>query len=148
MAISMNHDLYAQNYTTKILGQVKIIALVGASNNEARPSHSVMTFLIAHGYTVIPVNPGLAGQTLLGQMVYATLADVPNPVDMVDIFRNSEAAAQVVDEALALAIKPKVIWMQLGVRNDSAAAKAEAAGLQVVMNRCPAIELRHYQRRI
>jgi predicted CoA-binding protein len=102
-----------------------------------------MRFLLGRGYAVVPVNPGLAGQTLLGQQVYATLADVPVAIDMVDIFRNSADAAQIVDEALALPQKPRTIWMQLGVRHDEAAARAEAAGLRVVMNRCPAIELSH-----
>ena len=99
-----------------------------------------MKYLIEKGYTVVPVNPGLAGQNLLGQSVFATLADIPQPVDMVDIFRNSEAALEIVDEALRLPVLPKVIWMQLSVRNDEAAAKAEAAGMRVVMNRCPKME--------
>ena len=139
----MNHDNYPVNYTIDILAKVKTIALVGASANAARPSYGVMQFLLRKGYEVIPVNPGLAGKEILGQMVYANLADIPNSFDMVDIFRNSDAVAGVVDEALNLTTKPKIIWMQLDVRNDDAAAKAEAAGLQVVMNRCPAIELHH-----
>lgn len=139
----MNHDSYPPHYTTDILKSVKVIALVGASQNAARPSYGVMKFLISQGYTVIPVNPGLAGQDILGQRVYATLADVPQPIDMIDIFRNSEAAGGVVLEALALQTLPRIIWMQLEVRHDEAARKAEMAGLQVVMNRCPAIELHH-----
>jgi uncharacterized protein len=139
----LNHDSYPANYTTDILKVVKVIALVGASANAARPSHSVMQFLLRKGYDVIPVNPGHAGKEILGQHVYASLTEIPRAFDMVDIFRNSDAVAGVVDEALGLAIKPKVIWMQLAVRNNVAAAKAEAAGLQVVMNRCPAIELYH-----
>ena len=139
----MNHDSYPPHYTTDILKSVKVIALVGASQNAARPSYGVMKFLISKGYTVIPVNPGLAGQDILGQRVYATLADVPQPIDMIDIFRNSEAAGGVVLEALALQTLPRIIWMQLEVRHDEAARKAEMAGLQVVMNRCPAIELHH-----
>jgi predicted CoA-binding protein len=99
-----------------------------------------MKYLLDKGYDVIPVNPGLAGQTLLGQTVYATLKDIPRPVDMVDIFRNSEAAGPITDEALSLSPRPKVIWMQLSVRNDDAASRAEAAGVQVVMNRCPKME--------
>lgn len=102
-----------------------------------------MKFLLGKGYNVIPVNPGLAGKEILGQRVYASLSEIPRPFDMVDIFRNSNAVADLVDQALNLAVKPKIIWMQLEVRNDEAAAKAEAAGLQVVMNRCPAIELHH-----
>lgn len=139
----MNHDSYPPHYTTDILKSVKVIALVGASQNAARPSYGVMKFLISQGYTVIPVNPGLAGQDILGQRVYATLADVPQPIDMIDIFRNSEAAGGVVLEALALQTLPRIIWMQLEVRHDEAARKAEMAGLKVVMNRCPAIELHH-----
>ncbi|MGF6233028.1 putative CoA-binding protein [Inquilinus ginsengisoli] len=136
----MDHERYEDAYLRGILRGVKTIAMVGASPNWNRPSYFAMTYLQGKGYKVIPVNPGVAGQTILKETVYARLADVPVPVDMVDIFRNSEAAAGVVDEALALPVKPKVIWMQLGVRNDAAAAKAEAAGIQVVMNRCPKIE--------
>ena len=136
----LNHDRYDDAYIRGILRAVKTIAMVGASPNWNRPSYFAMTYLQGKGYRVIPVNPGAVGQTILKETVYARLANLPGPVDMVDIFRNSEAAAGVVDEALALPVKPKVIWMQLGVRNDAAAAKAEAAGIQVVMNRCPKIE--------
>jgi hypothetical protein len=136
----VNHDSYAPDLIRNILQSVKTIALVGASANEVRPSYFVMKYLIDKGYEVIPVNPGLAGQQILGQTVYASLGDIPKPVDMVDIFRNSDAAGPITDEALALSPKPKVIWMQLSVRNDEAAARAEAAGLQVVMNRCPKME--------
>lgn len=123
-----------------ILRDVRTIALVGASANAARPSFLVLRYLVAHGYRVFPVNPGLAGGTIQGLAVHGRLADVPEPVDMVDIFRNAAAAAGVVDEALALAPPPRVIWMQLGVRHEAAAARAEAAGLTVVMDRCPKIE--------
>jgi uncharacterized protein len=136
----MNHDSYSADYTRSILRDVKTVALVGASANPTRPSHGVMKFLISKGYRVLPVNPGLAGQELLGQRVYASLKDIPHPIDMVDVFRNSEAALGVSQEALALSPLPKVIWMQLDVRNDEAARLAEAQGLKVVMNRCPAIE--------
>ncbi len=136
----MNHDSYAPDLIRSILQSVKTIALVGASANEVRPSYFVMKYLIDKGYEVIPVNPGLAGQQILGQTVYASLGDIPKPVDMVDIFRNSDAAGPITDEALALSPKPNVIWMQLSVRNDEAAARAEAAGLRVVMNRCPKME--------
>jgi uncharacterized protein len=140
VASQLNHDDYSSEYIADILRTVKTIALVGASNNEVRPSYLVMKYLISKGYIVIPVNPGLAGNTLLDQKVYASLKDIPVAVDMVDIFRNSEAAGPIVDEALLLSHLPKVIWMQLTVRNDDAARKAEAAGLKVVMNRCPKME--------
>lgn len=136
----MNHDSYPADYTRGILGDVKTIALVGASANALRPSYFVMKYLLDKGYDVIPVNPGLAAQEILGQPVYASLAEIPRAIDMVDIFRNSQAAGSVVDEALALDPKPHFIWMQLGVRNDEAAARAEQRGVTVVMNRCPKME--------
>ena len=136
----MNHDSYPAEYIRGILNSVKVIALVGASSNIVRPSYFVMQYLQDKGYDVIPVNPGLAGQTLLGKLAYASLKDIPRRIDMVDIFRNSEAAGAIVDEALNIDPKPSVIWMQLSVRNDEAAARAEAAGLKVVMNRCPKME--------
>jgi uncharacterized protein len=136
----MNHDSYSAEYIADILRNVKTIALVGASNNDVRPSYLVMKYLLGKGYQVIPVNPGLAGKTILDQPVYASLADVPVAIDMVDIFRNSEAAGLITDEALALPTKPKVLWMQLTVRNDDAAKRAESAGLRVVMDRCPKME--------
>ncbi|TCL70361.1 CoA-binding protein [Rhizobium sp. BK251] len=137
----MNHDSYDDAYLAGILTSVRRIALTGASPNPARPSNGVMGYLLSRGYEVIPVNPGQAGKQIHGQTVYARLADIPGPVDMVDVFRASEYLPQVVDEVLALEILPKVIWSQLGVRDDAAAARAEAAGIKVVMNRCPAIEL-------
>lgn len=136
----MNHDAYADSLIRDILKTVKRIALVGASANEARPSWIVTKYLLDRDYDVIPVNPGLAGQTVLGKLVYASLKDIPGPIDMVEIFRNSEAAGPITDEALALDPLPKVIWMQLSVRNDEAAARAEAKGVTVIMNRCPKIE--------
>ncbi|HEX4768970.1 MAG TPA: CoA-binding protein [Lichenihabitans sp.] len=136
----MTHDHYSDATIRGILNGVKTIAIVGASANQARPSFFVLRYLLEHGYKVSAVNPGLAGQRILDAPVYATLADLPEPVDMVDVFRSSEAAGAIVDEALRLEPKPKVIWMQLTVRNDAAAARAEAAGLTVVMNRCPKIE--------
>jgi len=137
---SFNHDSYDPAYIRGILDGVKTVAIVGASANEVRPSFFVTKYMIDKGYTVYPLNPGIAGQEILGRPVYASLAEIPEPIDMVDIFRNSEAAGGVVDEALALDPLPKVIWMQLTVRNDEAAARAEAAGIKVVMNRCPKIE--------
>jgi hypothetical protein len=136
----MTHDAYPDSQIRDILKSVKRIALVGASANEARPSWIVTKYLIDRGYDVVPVNPGLAGMTLLGRTVYGTLKDVPGAIDMVEIFRNSDAAGPITDEALTLDPLPKVIWMQLSVRNDEAAAKAEAKGVTVVMNRCPKIE--------
>lgn len=136
----MNHDSYPDAYIRSILTTVKRIALVGASNNPARPSWIVTKYLIERGFDVVPVNPGLAGQQLLGRLVYASLREIPGAIDMVEIFRNSEAAGPITDEALSLDPLPRVIWMQLSVRNDAAAARAEAKGVQVVMNRCPKIE--------
>jgi uncharacterized protein len=136
----MNHDAYADSYIREILKSVKTVALVGASHKPERPSWIVLKYLKERGYEVFPINPGLAGQEILGRTVYGKLAEVPAPLDMVEIFRNSKAAGPITDEALALEPPPKVIWMQLSVRNDEAAAKAEARGLQVVMNRCPKIE--------
>ena len=136
----MNHDSYDNTYIADILNRVKTIAIVGASTNDVRPSFFVTKYLIDKGYAVFPVNPGQAGKEILGRTIYARLGDVPEPIDMVDIFRASAAVPPIVDEALALDPKPKVIWMQLTVRNDEAAAKAEAAGVKVVMNRCPKIE--------
>ncbi len=136
----MNHDVYPDYYLTDILRSTKTIALVGASPNAERPSHRVMAFLLRKGYMVFPVNPGQAGKEIQGRTVYATLADIPEPIDMVDVFRAAEALPALVDEILALTIRPKFIWAQLAVRDDQAAAKAEENGIQVVMDRCPAIE--------
>jgi uncharacterized protein len=138
----MSHASYTDDYIAEILREAKSIAMVGASAVTNRPSYFAMKYLLGKGYRVIPINPGLAGQEIQGQRVYASLADVPAPVDMVDIFRNSAAALKVTHEAIALKEKLglKAIWMQLGVRNEEAAKAAEAAGLKVVMNRCPKIE--------
>jgi predicted CoA-binding protein len=136
----MNHDSYSNDYISGILNTVKSVAVVGASANDVRPSFFVTKYLIDKGFTVFPINPGQAGKEILGRMTYAKLADVPEPIDMVDIFRASAAVPPIVEEVLALKPLPKVIWMQLTVRHDEAAAKAEAAGINVVMNRCPKIE--------
>lgn len=136
----MNHDSYDNDYIAGILNSVKTVAVVGASANEVRPSFFVTKYLVDKGFTVFPVNPGQAGKTIAGQLAYARLSDIPVPIDMVDIFRASDAMPAVVEEALALDPLPKVIWTQLTVRNDEAAAKAEAVGIKVVMDRCPKIE--------
>jgi predicted CoA-binding protein len=129
---------YDDAYLKEVLRGVKTIASVGASANDMRPSYFAMLYLQSKGYRVIPVNPRYAGETILGETVYARLADLPEPPDMVQVFRRSEDAPEVVDEAIR--VGAKVVWMQLGVRHDEAAARAEAAGLKVVMNRCPKIE--------
>jgi len=135
----MDHDDYPDPYLRDILTSVRTIAVVGASPRRERPSHRVMAYLQRRGYRAIPVNPNAAGATIDGETVYARLADVPEPIDMVDVFRRTEMASGVVDQAIA--VGAKVVWMQLGVRDDDAAARAEAQGLKVVMNRCPAIEI-------
>jgi predicted CoA-binding protein len=134
--------VYPDTLILRILREVRTIAMVGASPDWVRPSYFAMKYLQEKGYRVIPVNPGAADQEILGEKVYANLSDIPDPFEMVDVFRNSEAAGPIVDEAVKLAADKgiKVIWMQLGVRNDAAAKRAEAAGLTVVMDRCPKIE--------
>ncbi|WP_063305455.1 CoA-binding protein [Pseudovibrio sp. W64] len=137
----MNHDHYSDDYIQDILKSTKTIALVGASNKPERASFRVLGYLLEQGYTIYPINPGQAGTEIAGAKVYASLTDLPEPVDMVDVFRNSEAAAGVIDEVIALPTLPKAIWLQLGVRNDDAAARAEDKGIKVVMDRCPKIEI-------
>ena len=137
----MNHDAYPDNYIRGILNSVKSIAMVGASPVNVRPSYFAFKYLAQRGYDMIPVNPGHVGKSLMGKPFVGSLAEIGRPIDMIDIFRNSSHIMPVLDEALKLSPLPKVIWMQLGARNDAAAEKAETAGLKVVMNRCPAIEL-------
>ena len=139
-AAAPGHERYDDESLRAILRSVRTIAVVGATGNPARPSYIVVKYLKERGYDVVPVNPRLAGQDVLGLPTFARLADVPRPIDMVEIFRNSAEAGGVVDEALALEPLPRIIWMQLTVRDDAAAARAEARGLTVVMNRCPKIE--------
>ena len=134
----VNHDGYNDKFILGVLGDVKSIAMVGASPNWNRPSHFAMKYLQQKGYRILPVNPAAAGGEILGEPVAASLKDLEAPVDMVDIFRNSEDAGPITDEAIE--IGAKVVWMQLGVRNDEAAKRAEDAGLIVVMDRCPKIE--------
>lgn len=136
----MNHDSYPDAYIRGILNTVKTIAMVGISPKENRPSYFAFKYLLERGYHMIPVNPGQAGKEILGQKVYASLSEVPEPIDMVDVFRASQFVMPVVEEALKLKPKPQVMWMQLSVRNDEAAALAEANGMKVVMDRCPKIE--------
>ena len=133
---------YDDAHMRRILSEVRTIAMVGASPNWVRPSNFAMKYLQGKGYKVIPLNPGQAGKEILGEPCYASVAEIPGTVDMIDIFRNSEAAGAVVDDVLPIASEKKirVIWMQLGIRNDNAAARAKAAGLTVIMDRCPKIE--------
>jgi len=138
----MAHEHYPDALLRDILRRCRTFVMVGASANWNRPSFFAMKYLRDKGYRILPVNPKAAGDEILGQTVYASLADVPGRFQMVDIFRGAEAAGKVTDEAIELAAEKgiEVVWMQLGVRNDAAAARAEAAGLTVIMNRCPKIE--------
>lgn len=136
----MNHDAYSDDYIRQILNSVKTIAMVGASPQNVRPSYFVFKYLAERGYDMIPINPGQVGKSLLGKPFVASLQEIDRPIDMIDIFRSADNVMPIVDIALTLSPRPKVIWLQLGVRNDEAAAKAENAGIKVVMNRCPKIE--------
>jgi len=136
----MDHDTYSDAFIGGILEEVKTVAMIGASANTVRPSYFVLKYLLSKGYEVWPVNPGQAGKEILGQTVYASMEDLPGVPDMIDIFRNSDAAGEIVDQVLEKGKLPKVIWMQLTVRHDDAAKRAEDAGVKVVMNRCPKIE--------
>jgi predicted CoA-binding protein len=136
----MNHDSYNDAYIREILNTVKTVAMVGASPQNVRPSYFVFKYLAERGYDMIPINPGQVGKSLLGKPFVASLQEIGRPVDMIDIFRSAEHVMPIVDIALTLNPLPRVVWMQLGVRHDEAAAKLEAAGIKVVMNRCPKIE--------
>ncbi|MEP4766820.1 MAG: CoA-binding protein [Roseibium sp.] len=136
----MNHDSYSDTYIKGILDDVKTVAMIGASANSVRPSYFVLKYLLSKGYDVWPINPGQAGKEILGQKVYSSLEELPATPDMIDIFRNSEAAGQVIDQVIASGDLPKVIWLQLSVHHDEAAERAEQAGIKMVMNRCPKIE--------
>lgn len=136
----MAHNKYSDRYIADILHSVRTIAMVGASPKDVRPSYIVMKYLLAKGYRVLPINPGFGGREILGQMTYASLADMPERVDMVNVFRGSHALPAITDEVLQLESRPDVLWAQLTVRHDEAARTAEAAGMKVVMDRCPKIE--------
>ena len=148
MGRPLNHDRYADSFIRGILNSVKTVAIVGASHGDDKPSMFVVKYLSDRGYRVFPINPGRAGQLVAGIKAYARLADVPETIDMVDVFRRSDAVPKVLDEVLALSPLPKIFWMQLGVENEEAAARAEAAGMTVVMNRCPKIEYGRMSREI
>lgn len=137
----MNHDSYSDTYIAEQLGRVRTIAVVGASPNPARPSNGVARYLARLGFKVFAINPGQEGRDIAGLPTYARLADVPEAIDMVDVFRAPEYLMKVVEETLALSPRPKLIWAQLGVRDDAAARVAEDAGVAVIMDRCPAIEM-------
>jgi len=136
----MNHDSYSDDHIRNILNSVNTVAMVGASPQNVRPSYFVFKYLAERGYDMIPVNPGQVGKSLIGKPFVGSLREIGRPVDMVDIFRSAEHIMPVLDEVLAMPTLPKVLWLQLGVRHDEAAVKAEAAGMQVIMNRCPKIE--------
>lgn len=131
----MNHDTYLNSYLADILATAKNVAVLGASPDDKRPSHWISGFLLGKGYHVFPVNPLHRGERILGQPVYGSLAEIPGPVHLVDVFRRPEHLDAIVDEVLAMSPRPAAIWCQLGIRNDAAAARAEAAGIKVVMNR-------------
>jgi uncharacterized protein len=134
----IDRENYSDEYLLDILKNNRVVAMVGASPNRNRPSSFAMKYLQSKGYRVIPVNPVALGQEILGEKVYANLKDIPVKIDIVDIFRKSDVVPPIVDDAIA--IGAKVVWMQLGVRHEEAAAKAQRAGLKVVVNRCMKIE--------
>jgi predicted CoA-binding protein len=144
----LTHDRYGDTHIRNILDTVKTVAVVGASHGDDKPSMFVVKYLSERGYRVYPINPGRAGKLIAGVRAYGRLKDVPEPIDMIDVFRRSDRVDEILDEAIELSPRPKVFWMQLGVRNDATAARAEAAGMTVVMNRCPKIEYGRLSREI
>jgi len=144
----LDHDSYTNDYISGILNSVKTIAIVGASANSVRPSYFVLKYLLDKGYSVCPVNPGQAGKEILGQRAYAKLDEIPQHIDMVDIFRPNSLLPKITDEILALQKLPSVVWMQLGIRDDECAKRLESSGIKVVMNRCPKIEYGRLSREI
>ena len=136
----MNHDSYDDTFLREILKSVKSIAVIGASANEVRPSFFVVKYMVSKDYEVLPINPGHAGKEIAGAMTYASLSDLPQSVDMVDIFRKPEALPAIVEDILKMPELPKVVWLQLGIRDDNIAAQLESKGIKVVQNRCPKIE--------
>lgn len=140
MMSEIDHDTYSDAYIRAILKKVKSIAMIGASTNPVRPSSFVAKYLVAKEYNLFPINPGSAGKQIAGATVYASLADLPEPVDMIDIFRKPDALPGIVQEIMALPTLPKVVWLQLGIRDDEIASVLEKAGIEVVQNRCPKIE--------
>lgn len=137
----MNHDQYEDGYIRTILEETKTVAVIGASPKPERDSHRVTQFLIDRGYEVYPVNPGHAGKTICGKHCYNSIKEIPQPIHMIDVFRNVSVIPAIVDEVLELSPLPLVIWTQLGIRDDVSAKRAEESGLKVVMNRCPKIEV-------
>jgi uncharacterized protein len=144
----MSHDRYDDAHIREILATVKTVAVVGASHGDDKPSMFVVKYLTERGYRVFPINPGRAGKLVAGVPAYARLKDVPEPIDLIDVFRRADRVGEILDEALELSARPKVFWMQLGIRNDEVAARAEAAGMTVIMDRCPKIEYGRLSREI
>lgn len=137
---SVEHDYYSDAHMRGVLTSVKSIAIIGASANEVRPSFFVAKYLASKRYQIFPINPGRAGSTIAGAMAYASLTELPAPVDMVDIFRRADAVPAIAEEILAMEVLPKVVWMQLAIRDDASAEKLEKAGITVIQDRCPKIE--------
>ena len=135
-----DHDSYSDDHIRAVLRSVRSIAVIGASSNPNRPSSFVAKYMAAKGYDLYPINPGHVGKEIAGATTYASLADLPGPVDMVDVFRRVDALPGVAQEIIALPVLPKVVWFQLGIRDDAVAAFLEMAGMTVIQDRCPKIE--------